>query len=725
MKAPALKFDKTAILDFLLNHCEKIVVGLVALGGLLLLWGGADAVRLRSVRDSQTPQAIDALSANAGRHIDAQAKPPAETFLKGGKLAAEIDPWRPQQVKIAAGSAAPPVLDRPLFQELSTRTKPDVLPIEDLRAVSGIAVLPEPVDPNAAVGMAPPPGAAPPAERPGQRPGQPRRTGRRGPEPPPLPGPGALPAFATVPRARIVPYVVVTGLVPVAKQREEFDRCLAAAGFRDPERDVPRWGQYLVERTAVAPGAAERWERMKVKNVDSFAQAGNRGPAPMNPGAAPANPGDATELLQAEVLPQAFLMTAAESDIGYSAALPQRLDDAWGAATIHPWFVPQLKRLLEEAAPGLAADRPEVDIDAKKLQETPGEFEAASGTLKGVTFAGEPQPQPETGIVAFEVEAADGVTFAAETVGTATAPVFVIAAPWARTLALDGGPSADVKCNIRIRMETIGQTPVARILGIRYLGEDGQPGEEVADPSPFPLNAGATPVGGPSRDGIAAEGAEYRLFRFVDTSVKPGQQYRYRVKFALRNPNFGLDRQHLADPSSAKGELLVSKESNATAPVGIPDPTSIVVRPISKDEIKQRKMKPGSVEIMVMAASGENGNYSLRSLVTEPGGLANVDSSLNKPGDARTRGENITTDRVLIDLRGRQDEGGKPAGPAEPFEMLFLKPDGTFEFVSAADSQEPFDRYAATLPSGEAGPKGDRPQPGVTPGFNPFENQPR
>jgi hypothetical protein len=712
MKAPALKFDKDAILDFLLNHCEKIVVALVALGAVLLLWGGLDAMRTQSVQDGQTPEAIDTLAGAAARHIDAQPKPPADTFLEGGKLAAQIDPWRPQKVKITAGPTVPAVLDRPLFQELSKRSKAEVLPIEDLRAVSGIAVLPEPVDPNAAAGMVPPPDLAPPAEEPGQRPGRRGRRPPRQPEPTPTPEMGGLPGFAQGPRAKIVPYVVVTGLVPVAKQRAEFDRCFGTAGFRDATLDVPRWGQYLVERTTVAPGAAERWERMQLRNIETFAQGG--APA-ANPAGAVAEP------LQAEVLPQAFLMTPAESDIGYSAALPQRIDDAWGTATIHPWFLPQLKRLLAEAAPGFAADRPEVDIDPKKLAATPDEYESAIGTLKGISFVGEPMPQPQTGVVAFGVEAADGVKFPADEVGTATAPVFVLAAPWARTLALDGGPSEGVKCNVRVRMEMLGQTPVARVLGIRYLGADGQPGEEVSDPSPFPLNAGAVAGMGPAAGG-ATEGAEYRLFRFVDTSVKPGQQYRYRVKFALRNPNFGLDRQHLADPATAKGEFLVSKESNATPAVGIPDPTSIVVRPLAKDEIKQRKIKPGAVEILVMAASGDTGNYSLRSLVTEPGGLANVDSSLNKPGDARTRGENIATDRVLVDLRGRQEENPKPG---EPFELLFLKPDGTFEFVSAADGHESYTRYAATLPTGETGPKTDRPAPGMAPGVNPFETQPR
>jgi hypothetical protein len=702
MKAPAMKFDAAAIGDFFLHHCEKFIVVIVGLGALALLWGGLDAVGAKSVRPEQTPQAIEAIAEKAVRHVDAQPKPPENTVVEGGRLEAAIDPWRPQQVKMAPAPDEQLVIDRPLFQELSKRSKPEVLPIEDLQAVAGIAVMPDTGDPNAARVADPAPAADDAAQKPRRR----NRPERRPQEPSP-----AQNAVAGGPRARVVPYVVVTGLVPVTKQRDEFSRCFRSAGFRDAELDEPKWGQYLIERTSVTAGAGERWERLPVKNVPTFAEG--------------ANLIESSEPLLPEVLPQAFFMTQAEAELGYAAGMPQRLDDTWGPAAIHPWFIPHLKRMLTEKAPGFVAPRREVEFDAKKLAESPDAYEDASGTLKGVTFMGDPVPQRASGVVALEVASTDGVRFAADAVGAVATPVFVLAAPWARTLALDGGPTMGKKCNIRVRMETIGPTPVVHILGIRYLNADGQPGDELADPNPVPLAGGAGTGAGQGPEGSPDAGVEHRLFRFVDTSVKPGQQYRYRVKFALRNPNFGLDRQHLADPAAAKGEFLVSKESNITPVVSIPDPTSIVVRPISKDEIKQRKMKSGAFEILVMAPSSETGNYSLRSIVMEQGGLANVDSSLNKPGDSRTRGENIATERVLVDVRGRQDEGGKPTGPAEPFSLLFLKPDGTFELVSAADSQEAFDRYATTLPLGEGGVKDDRPQPGAPPGFNPFDVPPR
>ena len=212
------------------------------------------------------------------------------------------------------------------------------------------------------------------------------------------------------------------------------------------------------------------------------------------------------------------------------------------------------------------------------------------------------------------------------------------------------------------------------------------------------------------------DGAEFRLFRFLDTTVKPGQRYRYRVRLSVRNPNFGIDPQYLADPTSAKGELLPSKESNETAAVVVPDATTLLVQTLTKEQVKEKKLKVGSLQLLVLAPSRETGTYTLRSLITETGGLADVDSSLNKPGDVRVKGDNVTTGRVLVDVRGRQDESGKPGTPVETFELLFLRPDGSCEVVSAADSQRLSDRYMPTLDPPVA------PEANVAPeGANPFE----
>lgn len=724
MKRPNLKFDKDAILGFLLNHCEKFVVGLVGLIGLGLAWNGVNALRLKSVRSEQTPEAVSQLTAQTVRHIDATQKPPADTLRKGGDLAAAIDPWRPQQVKIAPAPELA-LFDRPLVQELAKRAKPEVLPIEDLRALAGVAVLPDAADPAA---LMPPPGRGPmvdgpaPEGQPPTRPGRRPRPGARGEEPPLDPPPAEFNPAMAAQRGKVVPYVLVTGLVPVAKQRDEYLRAFGSAGFRDPQLDLPRWNQYRVERAVIGPdGTPAKWEPLRVKNVEFFGQDGGMAAVP---------PNQAPEAMQQEMVPPQFLLGSTDTDIGYVAQLPQRIDDPWGLEVVHPWFRSQLKKLLEEAAPGLLGDAPAVPIDAKRLRDAAEDFDGQIGELAGMQISGEPQRLGD--IVAYTVKTADGaVAFPLEPLGTGSRPVFAMSAAWARTLELDDRPKRDTPCSLRVRMEQLGKIRVAHIIGITYPAAAGEAQEELADPAPFPFGAGGGPGlglgGGEFAGGLGGEfggagldGAEFRLFRFLDTTVKPGQRYRYRVRLSVRNPNFGIDRQYLADPTSAKGELLPSKESNETATVVVPDATTLLVQTLTKEEIKEKKLKAGSLQLLVLAPSRDTGNYTLRSLITETGGLADVDSSLNKPGDVRVKGDDVTTGRVLVDVRGRQDESGKPGMPTETFELLFLRPDGSCEIVSAADSQRLSDRYMPTLDPPVA------PDANVAPeGVNPFETPPR
>jgi len=226
--------------------------------------------------------------------------------------------------------------------------------------------------------------------------------------------------------------------------------------------------------------------------------------------------------------------------------------------------------------------------------------------------------------------------------------------------------------------------------------------------------AAATPPAG--SDAGPAGGKEFRMFRFIDTSVEPGKTYRYRLKHALKNPNFQVPTQHLGNPAYAKDTWLVSQYSNETAAASVPDPTAVLVGPLRKADTK--KMKAGMLEVFILAPSARTGDYALRGLVTEPGGLLNVDEKLNKPGDKRTRGEDFRTDRVLVDVRGRQEDRTEQRStrPPEPFEVLCLRPDGGFEFVSAADAEPLIAEHKASLPADDAGKGPAKPgQPDAAP----------
>jgi hypothetical protein len=58
------------------------------------------------------------------------------------------------------------------------------------------------------------------------------------------------------------PWAVVTAVVPLARQKQEFARAFAGAEGADPKKDVPRYFMPILERTEVseAAGAKENWQ---------------------------------------------------------------------------------------------------------------------------------------------------------------------------------------------------------------------------------------------------------------------------------------------------------------------------------------------------------------------------------------------------------------------------------------------------------------------------------
>jgi len=201
------------------------------------------------------------------------------------------------------------------------------------------------------------------------------------------------------------------------------------------------------------------------------------------------------------------------------------------------------------------------------------------------------------------------------------------------------------------------------------------------------------------------------------------------VKVVCWNPNLNVPARHLVDASLATKSILESPESDPTAPVVVPDGARLLVTPVGKQFMK--KIKPGMVAVPILGEKPNAGSLALRVLIMEPGGLANVDSQPKKTADARSQGDPITTNRVLLDVRGRQEDrtesrGGsaKPTPPPEPLEMIFLRPDGIVDFASSADSQLDFDRYSSTLPTDQANTAtGDRAGQQPAGGESPFDNQ--
>lgn len=704
-----LSLSPAGIGGFFVSNLEKLLLAVMGLLSLLLIWWGVDALRSQAITSDRRPAAITDLAGQARVNIDLEPKVPAERLPSRQPIAPLIDPWRPQRVTIAEPPASRSLLSRPLFAELTKRTKPDVFAIEDLRAVAGIAVLPDPQADAGGVDLAPQLPDQPPAEdEPKRRPPKGRPRGRDRDQPPGgglfglEGGPSMEPSTLTAAQPRqpgiIKPFVVVTGLIPAARQLAEYERRFAATSFRDARRDRPLWGEYLVERTRVAPGGAARWERLDVKDVERSDPGGRIGVAPM-----PGGPdGRAATPLEQETLPPAFFLQQEETEIGYVAPLPQRIDEPWGPLAVHPWFVPQLEKFRESPEPGEPTASPAATIPLADLLADAASRAGEQFRLEGVVLEAAPERQRDVGLYKFGVASNDGESSVeVGTIGLTKAPVFAVSDRWARQLSVDGTTDVSQKCNLRVRIDVVGKTPVARILEMELLDDAGDVADTRTDPDPAAVAGGEGPglMAGPGGFGPATRVADNRLFRFVDTTVKPGESYRYRVKFALRNPNVRLPPRHLADPAVAKAEFLISDYSNETPAVRVPSPTTLLARTIDRDTARKMKIKGDALEVMVLAPSDKTGNFSLRSVITAVGGLANVDMELNKAGDIRFFGEPVATDHVLVDARGSQDDRAdiRSTEPPEPLEMLFLRPDGSFEAVAAADSEGRIRDYGNTL----------------------------
>jgi len=706
MKLPALQLGQGGLVDLLIRNGEKIGGAIVGLVVSLLLWKAVSAVRLQSVQRNETPEIITQEAQQADANVTRAQDVPADLLPAYTPLAERIEVWRSGKPReIAAGEL--PLFDRPLFGELSRRDKPTALAIEDLQVVAGVAVLPEQQL------QAPNP--------------------RRGAD---LRQRDDMMLGGDTTRVKVTPYVVVTGLVPVAKQLEEYRRCFAEAQLQDQQRDRPLWSQYKLERAVMGPTGLGRWENVPLTGL-------------ARPGGGP--PGGDMMLTSSDGLPQSFLLEGM-AEVSYAGPLPQRLDEPWAAASLHPWFAERLRKALDE---GLFDEVPPEEIaeaTLKDLKATPERFLGKTVMLKGVVLAAKPVRVREAGLLSYTVKDAAGVQAGNPKLGTTRDLAITSSEQFGNFLNLGGtdaaaapprgSPPAAVPpggaaqgrdCHLVVRLDVIGRTPVARIQEIQFLDLTGEVVETEVEMSTGLLDSFGSGMDGYGMDGMGAGygmmpaglgmpypgddgmgmpgmpgsgrgGFDYRLFRFVDLTAQPGRTYRYRVTLALRNPNFDIPGQYLVNVDYARGQFLLSEPSEPSPPVSVPETTALLVGMLGPEEVKRHKVRPGMQEVLVLAPDAVAGRPTLRAVLVEKGGVADVDASLNRPSTVRSRGEDVKTGRVLVDVFGQQsDRTGASARRtqiAEPVEMLFLRPDGRFEVVSAADSERPLTRYRPTLEGG-------------------------
>ena len=698
MKKPSINLSKESIVDFFLNHGEKLVVGLFGALACTLVWGGIDAVRTKPAKREQLPTVIVEHAGRTVKHIADSKGPPAET-TKRPSLAKLVEPWREN---VVAAPAVPRIFNTPLSDEKAKRSAPEVLPLVDLRVRPGWAVIAVAQDPNQGMMMQPdmttendkdkdkskkkqkggkgadagdvtlgvPPGSQKTGRSKFQMGGP---MGPMGPGGPMMGGEGSsmMPFASTVMPGKIIPYCLVTALVPANAQQEAFMRAFASSGLQT-QADIPLWSDYRIERAEVPAGTAAdaelTWARLDLNKVAKSAEDWNG----IQPEIAPPD----LQLDPSQIVP---MDENALQVVPYVFPLPRLAGDPWGTESLHPWVVEQLRKrqIEQEKWEALALEEAE-QASKTNILGGPGAGSGApmgsgagmgSGMGRGMMPPGGRGMMPPGGAMGRGAGGGDS-----------------------EGSSMEGGGSRGMRLppsGMSSRMGSGGMMPPG-------MGPGGM------------MGGGMGGMMGGSEGGMGMEMKlpEYRMFRFVDTTVEPGKTYRYRVQISVRNPNFGLPAQYLSQADLGDKPILAAKKSEPSPLAHVPDKTGLLVRALRRGEA--RKSKTG-YEVLVLAENPETGNYSLKSLTTELGAFANFDKKLAKGPDAKNA-ESVTTNSLLVDARGRVEDGdtkkGGPTGPSEPLELLFLREDGTFSVASAADSQRDYERYAQTLPAADDGKKG-------------------
>jgi len=225
-----VKFDAQSIKEFFIHHTEKIVFGGAVLVLLLLAYRAMGREQLNF-----KPEELTKWADEADRHIQSTpAKPsrtPTDYLKKGEGIRTPIEEQLYQYVA---------VWDPLLFGGKALRGVPPVFPVEELRVAAGHGAVPA----NTASGS----GEAGGFGSGGMMPGGAM------PEPGMMGMPGMM--GSSGPATEGLRWVVLTGVIPDAKQREEalasFEGTELPQPSWDRRQDIPELVYYKVERAEVS-----------------------------------------------------------------------------------------------------------------------------------------------------------------------------------------------------------------------------------------------------------------------------------------------------------------------------------------------------------------------------------------------------------------------------------------------------------------------------------------
>ncbi|MCS7237699.1 MAG: hypothetical protein NZ899_05445 [Thermoguttaceae bacterium] len=593
------KFDLSLLTNFLIHHGEKLVVGVV---GLVFLWCLVRAVSTAGNTVDFSPDQLRADAQSAQQHIE-QTNPsatmqPTDYVVIARRIRDKIDDTYYRH---------PVLWDPPLWERRGLRGEPAVFGLEKIRAVAGNGVF------NMADPTAPPTSAA---------------------------------AGASSTRGQR--WVVVTGLIPIARQVEAYKEIFKEALYRDPQRDYPLYLHYWVERAEVTPRSQPgqlRWVRIDPRLMYYHFCRLWRGASQ-------------------EVVHPAYIPRVAPGGMPLVFPLGPRVGEMWGPEVAFPPEIPLASAMRGvPGAPGVPGYPAE--MAGYPGMPSPG-YPGGSPAYPGMpAYPGAGEMYSETGYPGMTMPypgstmtSYPGAAPGMPGIPMPGAPGGSIIPPLGELPGLPGLPVPGTQPGTETQPSTTPQP-----------GQQQQPAASTQQPSQAPT-APPTSVPGTVASAMPRLEVKYQLFRFFDFTVEPGKQYVYRVQLVLFNPNYRLDPQYLERPELAEQPWLETQWSEATEPVWVPMDARVVVGPVKP---APTVMHEPAANVVILAFRAEDGLRTYQDFTLFRGQLANLEGVIVKtglrpgmayPGSTPYGPEGL--EGLYMPEMGGPPAGGPPSAPGAP-----------------------------------------------------------
>lgn len=201
--------------------------------------------------------------------------------------------------------------------------------------------------------------------------------------------------------------------------------------------------------------------------------------------------------------------------------------------------------------------------------------------------------------------------------------------------------------------------------------------------------------------GMVTGDAPYYMLRFFDLTVQSGHRYRYRVRLALRDPNYQIPARYLTPEAAELDKRNWVKMSDDWS-----EPSPVVTAPYSGRMLAGNAEAPSSrpnsePEITVVVKSFDPAKTA--EAATEQTGLrrGSVGNVTGKIGlsdlakgeiDESDEDYQLQTDLTIVDILGGRKLGSS-SDFTEPAEMLVLTPNGRLLVQSELDDGLEYEDY--------------------------------